>query len=103
MTRSIVITGASKGIGRAAAEGLAAAGWEVIGIARHTPTNFPGQVRPTDLSDPQGTAELASKLAERRDVLGIVNNVGIAKHERFECVNFADFSNIMDLNVVGVD
>ena len=42
MTRSIVITGASKGIGRAAAEGLAAAGWEVIGIARHTPTNFQG-------------------------------------------------------------
>src|SRR5580700_5735947 len=58
MTRSIVITGASKGIGRAAAEGLAAAGWEVIGIARHTPTNFPGQFVPTDLSDPQGTAEL---------------------------------------------
>jgi 3-oxoacyl-[acyl-carrier protein] reductase len=99
MTRSIVITGASKGIGRAAAEGLAAAGWEVIGIARHTPTNFPGQFVPTDLSDPQGTAELASRLAERRDVLGIVNNVGIAKHERFECFNFADFSNIMDLNV----
>jgi len=99
MTRSIVITGASKGIGRAAAEGLAAAGWEVIGIARHTPTNFPGQFVSTDLSDPQGTAELASRLAERRDVLGIVNNVGIAKHERFECVNFADFSNIMDLNV----
>ena len=99
MTRSIVITGASKGIGRAAAEGLAAAGWEVTGIARHTPANFPGQFVPTDLSDPQGTAELASKLAERRDVLGIVNNVGIAKHERFECVNFADFSSIMDLNV----
>ena len=99
MTRSIVITGASKGIGRAAAEGLAAAGWEVIGIARHTPANFPGQFVPTDLSDPQGTAELASRLAERRDVLGIVNNVGIAKHERFECFNFADFSNIMDLNV----
>ena len=99
MTRSIVITGASKGIGRAAAEGLAATGWEVIGIARHTPTNFPGQFVPTDLSDPQGTAELASRLAERRDVLGIVNNVGIAKHERFESVNFADFSNIMDLNV----
>ena len=59
MTRSIVITGASKGIGRAAAEGLAAAGWEVIGIARHTPTNFPGQFVPTDLSDPQGTAELS--------------------------------------------
>ena len=99
MARSIVITGASKGIGRATADGLVAAGWEVIGVARHTPTNLTGQFVPTDLSDPQGTAELAFGLAERRDVLGIVNNVGIAKHERFECFNFADFSNIMDLNV----
>jgi 3-oxoacyl-[acyl-carrier protein] reductase len=52
-----------------------------------------------DLSDPKATTELAFRLAERRDVLGIVNNVGIAKHERFESVNFADFANIMDLNV----
>jgi NAD(P)-dependent dehydrogenase (short-subunit alcohol dehydrogenase family) len=40
MTRSNVITGASKIIGMAAAEALAAAGWEVISVARHTPANF---------------------------------------------------------------
>jgi 3-oxoacyl-[acyl-carrier protein] reductase len=79
MSRSIVITGASKGIGRAAAEGLAATGWEVIGIARHTPPKFPGQFVATDLGDPQGTAEL-SRLAERRYVLGIVNNIAAVQH-----------------------
>ena len=84
MARSIVITGASKGIGRAAAEGLVAAGWEVIGVARHAPAKFPGQFVTTDLGDPEGTAELASILAGRGNVLGIVNNVGIAKHEQFE-------------------
>jgi 3-oxoacyl-[acyl-carrier protein] reductase len=89
LTRSIVITGASKGNGRAAAKGLAATGWEVIGIARHTPTNFPGQFVTTDLSDPEGTAELASILAGRGNVLGIVKNVGIAKHELFEYVNLS--------------
>ena len=65
-------------------------------MARHAPSSFPGQFVPTDLGDPKVTAALASRLAERRDVLGIVN---IAKHERFEAVNFADFSAIMDLNV----
>ena len=99
MTRSIVITGASKGIGRAAAEALATAGWEVIGVARHAPASFPGQFVSADLSDPERTAELASRLAKSGSVLGIVNNVGIAKHERFDCVDYAEFSAIMDLNV----
>ena len=99
LSRSIVITGASKGIGRAAAEALVAADWEVIGVARHAPANFPGQFVTTDLSDPEGAAELASILAGRGNVLGIVNNVGIVKHELFECITFADFSKIMDLNV----
>jgi 3-oxoacyl-[acyl-carrier protein] reductase len=99
MSRSIVITGASKGIGRAAAEALAAVGWEVIGVARHAPANFPGQFLAADLSDPEATEELASRLAQRGNVLGIVNNVGIARHERFECVKFAGFASIMDLNV----
>lgn len=34
MTKSIVITRASKGIGRAAADALAEQGWTVIGVAR---------------------------------------------------------------------
>ena len=96
MTRSIVITGASKGIGWATAQALATAGWDVIGVARHAPASFPGQFVSADLSDPERTAELASRLAKSGNVLGIVNNVGIAKHERFECVNFAGFSMIMD-------
>jgi 3-oxoacyl-[acyl-carrier protein] reductase len=81
MTRSIVITGASKGIGWATAEALATAGWEVIGVARHAPASFPGQFVSADLSDPERTAELASRLAKSGNVLGIVNNVGIAKHD----------------------
>jgi short-subunit dehydrogenase len=82
--RSIVISGASKGIGLAASEALAAAGWEVIGIARHSPPSFPGRFLTADLNDPERTAELASCLAKDAEVLGIVNNVGFAKHELFE-------------------
>ena len=74
MTKSIVDTGASKGIRSAAADALAASGWAVIGIARHKPDSFPGQFVTADLSDFEATAELASRLARRGDVLGIVNN-----------------------------
>ena len=52
-------------------------------MARHAPMNFPGQFVTADLSDPEGTDELASRFAQCGDALGI-NNVGSAKHEQFE-------------------
>ena len=98
MTKSIVITGASKGIGRAAADALVASGWAVIGVARHKPDSFPGQFVTADLSNFEPTAEVASQLAQRGDVLGIVNNVGAAKHERFGSVDPSTFFEIMKEN-----
>ncbi len=67
-------------------------------MARHAPTNFPGQFVTADLSDPEGTAELASRLAKHGDVLGIVN-VGSAKHEQFETATFAGSSTIMEVKI----
>lgn len=99
MTRTIVVTGASRGIGRAAADLLAADGWRVIGIARRAPAGFPGPFMDVDLADPAGTAALARALAERGDVLGIVNNVGLARAEVFGTVDPADFAGIVDLNL----
>lgn len=39
--RRVLITGASKGIGRAVAERVAASEFEVIGVARTEPSDFP--------------------------------------------------------------
>lgn len=97
MTKFIVVTGASKGIGRAAADALAGSGWTVLGIARHEPDSFPGQFMTADLSDFEATAEVASRLAHRDDVLGIVNNVGASKHEHFESVEPRAFFELMNV------
>ena len=45
-TPSILITGASKGIGRALANRLSSAGQHVIGLARHADATFPGELTP---------------------------------------------------------
>ena len=99
MMKSIVITGASKGIGRAAADALAQQGWRVVGVARSAPQGFPGEFISADLADKDETGALASKLASRGDVLGIVNNVGLAKHETIGTVELGMFTEVMDLNL----
>ena len=99
MNRTIVITGASKGIGRAASDLLAADGWQVIGVARSAPATFPGEFFAVDLGDPAATDALAESLAARGDVLGLVSNAGLAKHEAFGQVDPADFAAVMDMNL----
>jgi 3-oxoacyl-[acyl-carrier protein] reductase len=99
VSKSIVITGASKGIGRAAADALVEQGWSVIGVARSSPRCFPGTFIEADLADENQTRALANELGTRRDVLGIINNVGIAKHETIDAVEFGAFTAVMDLNV----
>jgi len=99
MTRAIAITGASKGIGLAAAYRLAAQGWQVIGIARRTPAAFPGDFIEADLADAGATGGLARQLAARGDVLGIVSNVGLTAHETFGDIQWDDFARIAELNL----
>jgi NAD(P)-dependent dehydrogenase (short-subunit alcohol dehydrogenase family) len=99
MKKYIVITGASKGIGRAAADALVEHGWSVIGMARTKPADFPGEFLEVDLTDPGKTEVLAHELVAHGRVLGILNNVGIAKHETFGTVELSGFATTMDLNV----
>ena len=99
MQRSIVITGASKGIGRATAQMLATDGWHVIGVARRAPDNFPGEFLSCDLADTTATELLAKQLASRSELVGIVNNAGVARHEHFGTVATDDFASVLDMNL----
>ena len=65
MVRSIVITGASKGIGRATADVLAEGGWSVIGVAKSSPANSPGVFIEVDLAGREKTQALADDLIAR--------------------------------------
>ncbi len=99
MSKFIVVTGASKGIGRAAAPALVDDGWSVIGVARKSPESFPGEFIEIDLADRGKTQALADDLATRGNILGIVNNVGLARHETISAVDPDVFATVMDLNV----
>ena len=80
--RTFLVTGASKGIGLALSKRLAAAGHEVVGIAREGLPSFPGTLVSVDLSDDKASAEAFVELAQRYSFDGVVNNAGVGKLQR---------------------
>lgn len=73
--RTVLITGASKGLGLAAAHRLAGKGYEVVGWSRTKPEGeFPGEWRSCDLSDRAATQQCLEELLARRRIDGLVNN-----------------------------
>ncbi|AQS87969.1 3-oxoacyl-ACP reductase [Neoasaia chiangmaiensis NBRC 101099] len=99
MQRTFLITGASKGIGLALAHNLAKQGHRVIGLARNRTDGFPGTLVQADLADSDATARLCAELAERYDVDGVVNNVGLVRAQYLEEVSLSALDEVMRVNL----
>ena len=98
--RTTLLTGVSKGIGRAVAERLAREGHHVIGLARTKPEwDFQGDFHAVDLTDLETTRALVDNLAARHAIDGLVHNAGYAKIERLETMTIADLDDMMTLHV----
>jgi len=85
--RTLLLTGASRGIGHATVKRFSAAGWRVITCSRHAfPENCPWEAGPedhiqVDLSDPDNTAEAIAEIKRRLPdgrLNALVNNAGIS-------------------------
>ena len=85
--RTLLLTGASRGIGHATVKRFSAAGWRVVTCSRHPfPENCPWEAGPedhiqVDLADPQDTlvaiAEIKRRLAHN-ELNALVNNAAIS-------------------------
>jgi NAD(P)-dependent dehydrogenase (short-subunit alcohol dehydrogenase family) len=87
--KTLILTGASRGIGHATVKRFASAGWRVITCSRHPfPENCPWEMGPedhiqVDLADPQHTAGAIGEMRQRLKAQGsrlnaLVNNAGIS-------------------------
>ena len=97
--RRVLITGASKGIGRAVADRLAASGDIPIGLARTRPDDFPGEFYEADLSDRGATDAVLERVLANGRVDAAVNNVAVARFGRIGSINLDDLFTTYDLNV----
>ncbi|OBG26669.1 SDR family oxidoreductase [Mycobacterium sp. 852002-51057_SCH5723018] len=98
-SRRVLITGASKGIGRAVADRLAGDGYEPIGIARTVPPDFPGPFYQLDLADRAATAATLASIIEAGRVDAVVNNAGFARFGFIGSIDENDLFSTYDLNV----
>lgn len=87
--KTLILTGASRGIGHATVKRFSSAGWRVITCSRHAfPENCPWEMGPedhiqVDLSDPDDTARAISEMRQRLGpgearLDALVNNAGIS-------------------------
>jgi len=99
-SRTYLITGASKGIGRAVSERLARDGHRVVGIARHaSDPGFPGTLVPGDLGDREATQRVLAELSSRFAFDGLVNNVAAVRPQRLGEIDLDSFDETLRVNL----
>ena len=82
---TVLITGASSGIGAVAAAHLLSKGWRVLAAARRVEAMAPlaadgAEVLPLDIADPASRQRLAAQVRERVGALdALVNNAGLGR------------------------
>lgn len=98
--KTVVITGASKGIGLATSHRLAKAGYQVIGIARTKPSEaFPGEFLSCDLSNEEETEHLIKTLLDHYQIDALVNNLGTGGPQFLGFIDLDALRVLYDLNV----
>jgi NAD(P)-dependent dehydrogenase (short-subunit alcohol dehydrogenase family) len=97
--RAYLVTGATKGIGRAISERFAAEGHTVVGIARHQDSSFPGELVSVDLADRDRAGQAIAELAEHHRFDGLVNNFGMVRMHRVGEIALSDVDDILDANI----
>ena len=98
---TIIVTGASRGIGAAIAQDLAGRGYQVAGLSR-TGTCAVGTGHACDMNDEAAIKRCFTAIAATDTIVGLVNNAGQYKTGRTAELTTADYDATMRTNATSV-
>jgi 3-oxoacyl-[acyl-carrier protein] reductase len=97
--RVTLVTGVSKGIGKAVAEDHTARGHHVVGMSRSRPGDwFKGTFVAVDFADAAATKDALARVAKEHRITGLVNNAGVSVAKRAENLTLDDIDTVMGVN-----
>ena len=99
--KSVLVTGASKGIGKAICNRLLQDGYHVVGIARTRPDDWPlaADFCAVNLANRNAVQDFLQSPTMNQPFYGLVNNVGMVPSGRLEDVAVEDLYKAVQLNV----
>ena len=97
----IIVTGASKGLGRAICERLLSSGVEIFGLSRHV-ENVPFESMNCDVSSYEDVKQVAQALKRNgKKVSGLINAAGVASMNLAVTTPPSVAKKIIDVNLLG--
>ena len=98
---SVIVTGASRGIGAAIASALAARGAAVVGLSR-SGTTPAGRAMVCDMADEAAIKGAIAEIAAQSPIAALVNNAGLYLSHEAATLDAAELEAVMRVNVTGL-
>jgi 3-oxoacyl-[acyl-carrier protein] reductase len=99
--KTIIVTGASRGIGNHLALSLLEAGYHVVGIARAFQTKPDFESIICDVSISENVQSIFSQFRKRDDIYGLINCAGILHTKAVSSISNDEISELIDTNLKG--
>jgi len=98
---TVIVTGASRGLGRHCALALHERGYRVIGLSRSSKGDTPFEVRSADVADAKSLSSALGDLKRDKSVYALVNAAGIASMNLVITTPPETVAKIINTNLIG--